>query len=77
MATEQPTRAIPLSPGPRAEQIFPRLTAAQIGRIAPHGKMRAVHEGEVLIEEGRQDVPFYVVTAGQIDIVQPSRPEKR
>ena len=73
MATEQPTRAIPLSSGLRAEQIFPRLTAAQIGRIAPHGKMRTVHEGEVLIEEGRQDVPFYVVTAGQVDIVQPSR----
>jgi thioredoxin reductase (NADPH) len=73
MATEQPTRAIPLSPGLRAEQIFPTLTAPQIRRIAAHGNVRAVHEGEVLIEEGRQDVPFYVVTAGQIEIVQPSR----
>ena len=73
MATEQPTRAIPLSPGLRAEQIFPRLTATQIGRVAAHGNVRAVDEGEVLIEEGRQDVPFYVVTAGLIEIVQPSR----
>ncbi|HZA35360.1 MAG TPA: FAD-dependent oxidoreductase [Vicinamibacterales bacterium] len=73
MATEQPTRAISLSPGLRAEQIFPTLTAAQIRRVAAHGSVRAVHEGEVLIEEGRQDVPFYVVTAGQIEIVQPSR----
>jgi thioredoxin reductase (NADPH) len=73
MATERPTRAIPLSPGLRAEQIFPSLTAAQIGRVAAHGKVRAVDAGEVLIEEGRQDVPFYVVTAGQIEIVQPSR----
>ena len=73
MATEQPTRAISLSPGLRAEQIFPTLTAAQIRRVAAHGSVRAVYEGEVLIEEGRQDVPFYVVTAGQIEIVQPSR----
>jgi thioredoxin reductase (NADPH) len=73
MATEQPTRAISLSPGLRAEQIFPTLTPAQIGRIAAHGSVRPVYEGEVLIEEGRQDVPFYVVTAGQIEIVQPSR----
>jgi thioredoxin reductase (NADPH) len=73
MATDQPTRTIPLSAGLRAEQIFPTLTAAQIGRIARHGNVRTVHEGEVLIEEGRQDVPFYVVTAGQIEIVQPAR----
>ena len=73
MATEQPTRAISLSPGLRAEQIFPTLTAAQIRRVAAHGSVRPVYEGEVLIEEGRQDVPFYVVTAGQIEIVQPSR----
>ena len=60
MATEQPTRAIPLSPGLRAEQIFPRLTATQIGRVAAHGNVRAVDEGEVLIEAGRQVVPFFV-----------------
>ena len=28
--------------------------------------------GEVLFDVGRQDVPFYVVTEGQIEIVQPS-----
>jgi thioredoxin reductase (NADPH) len=59
-------------PAPRAEQMFPTLTPAQIARIAAHGSVRPIRSGEVLVEAGQQSVPFYVVTAGQIEIVQPS-----
>ncbi len=59
-------------PAPRAEQMFPTLTPAQIARIAAHGSVRPVWRGEVLVEAGEQSVPFYVVTAGQIEIVQPT-----
>jgi thioredoxin reductase (NADPH) len=64
--------AVPLTPASRADQVFPTLTPAQTARIAPHGKVRSVRRGEVLVEEGQQGVPFFVVTAGQIEIVQPS-----
>lgn len=57
---------------PHSERMFPTLTPEQMARIAPHGRVRAVQEGEVLIRAGERDVPFFVITAGQIEIVQPS-----
>ena len=72
MATTDTTPAIPLSPGARVDHVFPTLTSAQIARIAAHGTVRSVQAGEVLIEEGRQEVPFFVVKAGQIEIVRRS-----
>ena len=72
MATEPTSRTIPLSPGIRTDHVFPTLTAAHVARIAPHGRVRAVSAGEVLFEVGHQNVPFYVVTEGQIEILQPS-----
>ena len=72
MPTESTPRAMPLSPGHRTEHVFPTLTPAQVARVAPHGRTRAVAPGEVLFEVGRRDVPFYVVTEGEIEIVQPS-----
>ena len=70
MATTETTPALPLSPGARVDHVFPTLTPAQIARIAAHGTVRAVQAGEVLIEEGRQEVPFFVVKAGQIEVVR-------
>ena len=55
-----------------AERMFPHLTSAQIARIAARGRVRPTRYGEVLFEVGDQVVPFFVVTAGQIEIVQPS-----
>jgi thioredoxin reductase (NADPH) len=52
--------------------MFPRLTPAQIARIAPHGRPRQVERGEVLYEPGDYPVPFFVVTNGLIDIVRPT-----
>src|SRR5919112_4204922 len=54
------------------EQIFPTLTPVQIRRIAPHGYMRAMQPGQVLIEQGDKNVPFFVVVSGEVEIVRPS-----
>jgi len=55
----------------RAEQVFPTLTPAQIARVAAHGHARRVQTGEVLLEVGDQ-LRFFVVTEGKIDIVSVS-----
>jgi thioredoxin reductase (NADPH) len=52
------------------ERMFPTLTAAQMTRIAVHGRLRAVATGEVLFERGEQTTHFFVVTAGEVEIVQ-------
>src|SRR5829696_3648784 len=56
----------------RNDRIFPTLTPEQISRIAVHGTMRPIQRGEVLVEAGDQNVPFFVVAAGRIEIVRPS-----
>ena len=55
----------------RREQTFPTLTAAQIARIASVGRRQAVKAGEVLIEAGQQNVCFYVIIEGALEIVRP------
>jgi thioredoxin reductase (NADPH) len=62
--------ALTLSSG--VERMFPTLTPAQVKRIALHGQVRSIQPGEVLIEAGAQVVPFFVVTAGRVEIVRPS-----
>jgi len=57
---------------PHAALAFPVLTPAQIARVASHGVKRTVDAGEVLIEPGRPNSSFFVVTAGQIETVRPS-----
>ena len=54
------------------ERMFPTLTPEQIERIAVHGRARPFRHGEILVEAGDQVVPFFVVTAGQIEIVRPA-----
>ncbi|MEP6918079.1 MAG: FAD-dependent oxidoreductase [Acidobacteriota bacterium] len=70
--TDSPSPALPLS-APRAEVLFPALTPAQMSRIAAHGSVRKVLAGEVIFEAGDHIVPFFAVTAGQIEIVRPGR----
>jgi thioredoxin reductase (NADPH) len=60
------------SPPDAGTRTFPILTAPQIARIATHGHVRPVQRGEVLIEQGDRVVPFFVVTAGELEIVRPS-----
>ena len=54
------------------EHIFPTLTPAQIRRIAAHAHMRTMQSGDVLVEQGDRNVPFFVVVSGEVEIVRPS-----
>jgi thioredoxin reductase (NADPH) len=64
-------RGLPLK-GFLLEHIFPTLTPTQINRIAAHGHMRVIQRGEVLIEQGDRNFPFFVVVTGEVEIVRPS-----
>lgn len=55
----------------RRDQMFPRLTEAQIARLLPLGKRRAVGKGEILFEQGSVDAQFYVVLRGSLEVVRP------
>jgi thioredoxin reductase (NADPH) len=50
--------------------MFPRLTPAQVARVQAHGRVRAVEAGEVLVHAGDAAPPFFVVLAGEVEIVQ-------
>jgi thioredoxin reductase (NADPH) len=51
----------------RDDEAFPKLTDAQVQRIAVHGHVRNVERGEVLVEAGEQIDRFFVVVSGQIE----------
>src|SRR5947207_8281706 len=55
----------------RRDQMFPKLTQAQIARISGVGERRKVRSGEVLFELGEQNTQFFVVIEGAIEIVRP------
>src|SRR6516162_1245963 len=67
----EPTTSLPLTAS-HVDQIFPTLTAAQIHRIATHGRARSVRPGEVLVEQGDKDIPIFVVISGELETVRPS-----
>jgi thioredoxin reductase (NADPH) len=56
----------------RKEQIFPRLTPAQIARLEPHGKRMATRQGEILTEPGDRHGRLMVVISGAIEVVRPT-----
>jgi thioredoxin reductase (NADPH) len=64
-------RGLPLSRA-HVEQIFPKLTPAQIRRVAARGLIRTIERGEVLYEQGDTSLPFLVVVSGEIEILRPS-----
>src|SRR6476619_85004 len=63
-------KGLPLTSS-RTEKIFPVLTPAQIKRIEAHGHIRAVQSGELLVEQGNINIPFFVVITGELEIVRP------
>src|SRR5580693_8222880 len=69
MATTVTAAQLSESLATRAGQEFPTLTSTQIERIAAHGHVRQVTEGEVLVEAGERIVPFFVVIRGHLEIV--------
>jgi len=71
------TLPITLTLASGVERIFPTLSPAQVQRIAVHGQVRSIRAGEVLFEAGEHVVPFFVVTAGRLEIVLPSGTTER
>jgi thioredoxin reductase (NADPH) len=64
------TSEAPAAPDTRDDSRFPTLTAAQIDRIAAHGRHRPIARGEVLVQAGVPNVHFFVVIAGRIEVVR-------
>ncbi len=56
----------------RRDHVFPTLTPGQCERVAAHGRLRSVHEGEILVEAGDADIPFFLVVSGGIHIIRAS-----
>src|SRR5215212_4931612 len=59
---------LPLTATPRAEQMFPVFSDAQLTRISSHGRRREMRDGEVLIEAGDQRPRIFVVARGEVEI---------
>ena len=66
-------RGIPIT-NSRIEKIFPKLTPAQLSRIAARGHVRSMEGGEVLYEQGYSAAPFFVIISGELEVVRPSVP---
>jgi thioredoxin reductase (NADPH) len=71
-APSVPRTAFVPSSAAEADRLFPSLTDSQISRIAARGRRRPTTRGEVLVEVGDRDVPFFVVVAGDIQVFQVS-----
>jgi thioredoxin reductase (NADPH) len=70
--TNARTVMAPLTQASGTERMFPTLTPAQVERIAAHGRVRQIRPGEVLVQQGDQIVPFFVVRSGGVEIIRPS-----
>ena len=55
----------------RKDQMFPKLTTAQMARIAHVGVRREVSAGEVLFAPGEQNSAFFVIVRGEVEISRP------
>jgi len=55
------------------DAMFPKLTAAQIARLAAAGTRRTVTEGEVIFEQGETRRSLFVLLEGRLEAISPSR----
>jgi thioredoxin reductase (NADPH) len=55
----------------RREQMFPKLTAAQLARVTVHGTPHSTAEGEILLEVGAESRGIFVVRTGSVEILVP------
>jgi thioredoxin reductase (NADPH) len=55
----------------RREQMFPKLSAAQIARLEAHGHRIEIRPGEVLAELGNRQLRVFVVLSGSIEVLLP------
>jgi thioredoxin reductase (NADPH) len=58
-----------LTLGSRVEDLFPTLTPAQVARIAAHGRVRHLERDEMVIEPGKPNTRFFVVSTGYLEVV--------
>ena len=72
MATTDPRPPIPAPWTASEERLFPRLSPAQIARIATHGRVRRVQSGDVLLDVTDRLARFFVVVSGEIEVVRVS-----
>lgn len=54
------------------DHIYPKLTPNQISHISERGYTRQVHLVEVLVEQGDDTEPFFVIFSGEVEVVYPS-----
>jgi thioredoxin reductase (NADPH) len=54
----------------RRDQAYPRLSAAQIARLAPHGDRMRCQAGQVLVEPGDRNTRLMVVLSGALEVVR-------
>jgi thioredoxin reductase (NADPH) len=73
VSTSDPPVALEPSASSTQEHLFPTLTEEQVGRIAAHGRRRAVARGDALVDVGDKVVPFFVVVEGELQVLRPSR----
>ncbi len=64
-------KGLPLSSS-HVDKIFPKLTDSQVNRIKERGYTHPTKLGEVLVEQGDKQVPFFVLISGEIEILRPS-----
>jgi thioredoxin reductase (NADPH) len=72
MAANATTIAINPTAASRIEQIFPVLPARLRAEVAAHGRLRPTQPGQILFDVGNASSPFFLVTAGEIELIQPS-----
>jgi thioredoxin reductase (NADPH) len=71
VSSPRPEELPPVAPS-REERLFPILSAAQIKRVAAHGRHRTISPGEVLVEVGDKVVPSFLVLSGEIQVLRSS-----
>src|SRR5713101_8063344 len=54
----------------RREKMFPRLSPAQMERLAPLGRRRRMERGQIVFEQGAVLPDFFVVLSGTLEIFQ-------
>ncbi len=72
MNAPDPRRPLDSTAPSRLERLFPTLTSAQMARVAARGRRRPIARGDVLVDVGDQNVPFFVVVSGEIQALRPS-----
>src|SRR5580700_4252597 len=55
----------------RRQQMFPKLSGAQLERVARYGSRRHVSAGEILFDQGASSLGIHVVLGGALEIVRP------